>query len=134
VLLITKDKVVSDDLITSVILKERKIMIPNCPICNSEYTYEDGELIVCPECGHEWNPALKTEYVWKDANGNVLSDGDSITVIKQLKVKGSPTGIKKGTKIKNIKLKESIDGLHDIDCKVDGIGRIEISSKYVKKL
>lgn len=109
-------------------------MIPNCPRCKSEYTYEDGDFIVCPECAHEWNPALKTEYVWKDSNGNILEDGDSVSVIQQLKVKGSATGIKQGTKIKNIKLKESVDGLHDIDCKVDGIGRIEISSKYVKKL
>lgn len=109
-------------------------MLPNCPKCNSEYTYKDGELIICPECGHEWNPELVTEYVWKDANGNVLNDGDSVVVIKQLKVKGSPTGIKQGTKIKNIRLKETADGTHDIDCKVDGIGRIEISSMYVKKV
>lgn len=109
-------------------------MIPNCPKCNSEYTYEDGELFVCPECGNEWNLELTTDSVWKDVNGNLLTDGDSVTVIKQLKVKGSPSGIKKGTKIKNIKLKENADGIHDIDCKVDGIGRIEISSKYVKKL
>lgn len=108
-------------------------MLPHCPKCQSEYTYEDGSLMICPECGNEWNPEDEKAYVWKDINGNVLSDGDSITVIKQLKVKGSPTGIKQGTKIKNIKLRESTDGIHDIDCKVDGIGRIEISSKYVKK-
>lgn len=109
-------------------------MIPNCPRCKSEYTYEDGEFIICPECGHEWNADMVTKYVWKDVNGNELSDGDSVTVIKQLKVKGSRTGIKQGTKIKNIKLKESEDGLHNIDCKVDGIGKIEISSIYVKKI
>lgn len=111
-------------------------MIPNCPKCNSKYTYEDGSMIVCPECSYEWNPDTKSEeeYVWKDVNGNILSNGDSVTVIKQLNVKGSSTGIKQGTKIKNIKLIESVDGIHDIDCKVDGIGRIEISSKYVKKL
>lgn len=108
-------------------------MIPNCLRCNSEFTYKDRELIVCPECNHEWNIDLEKDYVWKDVNGNVLNEGDSVTVIKQLKVKGSTTGIKKGSKIKNIKLKESLDGLHDIDCKIDGIGRIEISSKYVKK-
>jgi len=109
-------------------------MIPNCPRCDSEYTYEDGVLTICPECGYEWSPNTKIEYVWKDVNGNILSDGDSVTVVKQLKVKGSTSGIKQGTKIKNIKLVESVDGIHDIDCKVDGIGRIEISSKYVKKL
>lgn len=111
-------------------------MIPNCPKCNSKYTYEDGSMIVCPECSYEWNPDTQSEeeYIWKDVNGNILSNGDSVTVIKQLNVKGSSTGIKQGTKIKNIKLVESVDGIHDIDCKVDGIGRIEISSKYVKKL
>ncbi len=109
-------------------------MLPNCPKCNSEYAYEDGALLVCPECGHEWNPDHNTEYVWKDVNGNILQDGDSVVVIKQLKVKGSSTGIKQGTKIKNIKLKESTDGIHDIDCRVDGIGRIDLSSKYVKKV
>ena len=109
-------------------------MIPKCPKCSSEYAYEDGLLIVCPECGHEWNPNEETSPTWKDSNGNILSDGDAVVVIKQLKVKGSSTGIKKGTKIKNIKLKETTDGLHDIDCKVDGIGRLEISSKYVKKV
>ncbi|MCH4889853.1 alkylphosphonate utilization protein [Acidaminobacter sp. JC074] len=109
-------------------------MLPNCIKCHSEYTYEDGVFIICPECGFEWQPEVETEYVWKDVNGNILNDGDSVTVIKQLKVKGSSTGIKQGTKIKNIKLKETEDGLHDIDCKIDGIGRIEISSKYVKKI
>jgi len=110
------------------------LMIPNCPKCKSEYTYEDGNQVICPECGYEWHPEEVAEQVWKDVNGNVLSDGDSVSVIKQLNVKGSATGIKQGTKIKNIKLKESTDGLHDIDCKVEGIGRIEISSKFVKKL
>jgi len=109
-------------------------MLPNCPKCNSEYTYNDGTLMICPECGNEWNPEEMSEYIWKDVNGNILSDGDSVTVIKQLKVKGSSNGIKQGTKIKNIKLKETEDGLHDIDCKIDGIGRLEISSKYVKKI
>jgi protein PhnA len=120
--------------ITLVIFIKEICMIPNCIRCNSEYTYQDGDFVICPECSHEWNPSLVSEHVWKDANGNILSDGDSVTVIKQLKVKGSSSGIKQGTKIKNIKLKETIDGLHDIDCKIDGIGRIEISSKYVRKL
>jgi len=109
-------------------------MIPNCPKCNSEYTYEDGELVVCPECAYEWNPEFVEENVVRDVNGNILNDGDSVTVIKKLDVKGSSTGIKQGTKIKNIKIKLENDGFHDIDCKVDGIGRIEITSKYVKKL
>jgi len=109
-------------------------MLPSCPKCKSEYTYEDGALIICPECGHEWNPEHVEEYVWKDVNGNILCDGDSVTVIKQLKVKGSSSGIKQGTKIKNIRLIENVDGIHDIDCKIDGIGRLEISSKYVKKI
>lgn len=109
-------------------------MLPNCPKCASEYTYEDGVMMVCPECGYEWEPVIEKEYVWKDVNGNILRDGDSVVVIKQLKVKGSSTGIKKGTKIRNIKLRETEDGTHDIDCKIDGIGRIEISSIYVKKV
>lgn len=107
-------------------------MLPNCPKCQSEYTYEDGPMI-CPECGYEWYPDQEVAYEWRDVNGNKLNDGDSVVVIKQLKVKGSSTGIKQGTKIRNIKLKETLDGLHDIDCKIEGIGRIEISSKYVKK-
>jgi protein PhnA len=109
-------------------------MIPNCVKCNSEFTYEDGQLIICPVCGYEWDPKMVLEKQVKDVNGNILSDGDSATVIKQLNVKGSSTGIKKGTKIKNIKVNPDADGFHDIDCKIDGIGRIEISSKYVKKL
>lgn len=109
-------------------------MLPNCPKCNSEYTYEDGALMVCPECSHEWHPDHEEKYMWQDVNGNKLKDGDSVSVIKQLKVKGSPNGIKQGTKIKNIKLVDTLDGTHNLDCKVDGIGRIEISSIYVKKL
>ncbi len=110
-------------------------MIPNCPKCNSEYTYEDGSLVVCPECAYEWNPEFEVdENVVKDVNGNILSDGDSVIVIKDVKVKGSPTDIKKGTKIKNIKINlNNSNGFHDVDCKVDGIGKIEITSKYLKK-
>ncbi|MBP3889112.1 MAG: alkylphosphonate utilization protein [Cellulosilyticum sp.] len=111
-------------------------MIPNCPKCNSEYTYEDGSMYVCPECAHEWSQ-LETEShdedvkVYKDCNGNILQDGDSVTVIKDLKVKGSSLVIKIGTKVKNIRL---IDGDHDIDCKIDGIGAMKLKSEFVKKL
>ena len=98
--------------------------LPNCPKCKSEYTYEDGSNYVCPECAHEWSKdageSAEQARVWKDANGNVLQDGDSVTVIKDLKIKGSSSVVKVGTKVKNIRL---IDGDHDIDCKIDGIGR-----------
>lgn len=110
--------------------------LPNCPKCNSEYTYEDGTLIVCPECAHEFTLELETEnsevrnHV-KDANGNVLNDGDSITVIKDLKVKGSSSSVKAGTKVKSIRL---VDGDHDIDCKIDGFGPMKLKSEFVKKL
>lgn len=109
--------------------------LPNCPKCNSEYTYEDGNLLVCPECSHEWNSELKTENskdekVVKDANGNILNDGDSVTVIKDLKVKGSSLVIKIGTKVKNISL---VDGDHNIDCKIDGFGAMKLKSEFVKK-
>jgi len=109
--------------------------LPNCPKCNSEYTYEDGTNYVCPECAHEWSkdPSESTEQarVWKDANGNVLQDGDSVTVIKDLKIKGSSSVVKVGTKVKNIRL---IDGDHDIDCKIDGIGAMQLKSEFVKKV
>lgn len=107
--------------------------LPNCPKCNSEYTYEDGNMLVCPECAHEWNPQEETveeEKVWRDANGNILSDGDTVTVIKDLKVKGSSNPVKMGTKVKNIKL---VDGDHDIDCKIDGFGAMQLKSEFVKK-
>lgn len=109
--------------------------LPNCPKCNSEYTYEDGSLLICPECAHEWS--LEAEVhpedeakVIKDANGNVLKDGDSVTVIKDLKVKGTSLVVKIGTKVKNIRL---IDGDHDIDCKIDGFGAMKLKSEFVKK-
>lgn len=111
--------------------------LPNCPQCNSEYTYEDGSLFVCPECAHEWNlestEADNSEDVKivKDANGNVLNDGDSVTVIKDLKVKGSSLVIKIGTRVKNIRL---IDGDHDIDCKIDSFGAMKLKSEFVKKI
>jgi len=110
--------------------------LPNCRKCNSEYTYEDGNFFVCPECGHEWNLEIVTENsedkkIIKDANGNVLSDGDSVTVIKDLKVKGSSLVIKLGTKVKNIRL---VDGDHDIDCKIDEFGAMKLKSEFVKKI
>lgn len=110
--------------------------LPNCPACNSEYTYEDGNLLVCPECAHEWNPDSgfgngEEEKVVKDANGNVLKDGDSVSVIKDLKVKGSSSVLKIGTKVKNIRL---VDGDHDIDCKIDGFGAMKLKSEFVKKI
>ena len=109
--------------------------IPNCPKCNSEYTYEDGALYVCPECSHEWAiEAAETateENVVKDANGNVLNDGDSVTIIKDLKVKGSSSDLKRGTKVKNIRL---VEGDHNIDCKIEGFGAMKLKSEYVKKL
>ena len=108
--------------------------LPKCPQCNSEYTYEDGLNYVCPECAHEWPQqaaeAVEETRVWKDANGNVLQDGDSVTVIKDLKIKGSSSVVKVGTKVKNIRL---IEGDHDIDCKIDGIGVMQLKSEFVKK-
>lgn len=110
--------------------------LPNCPKCNSEYTYEDGSLFVCPECSHEWTLEVETENgenekVIKDANGNVLNDGDSVTVIKDLKVKGSSLVVKIGTKVKSIRL---VDGDHDIECKIDGFGEMKLKSEFVKKV
>ncbi|WP_020062853.1 zinc ribbon domain-containing protein YjdM [Bacillus sp. 123MFChir2] len=107
--------------------------LPNCPKCNSEYTYEDGVLFVCPECAHEWTleaASNEDEKVIKDANGNVLQDGDSVTVIKDLKVKGTSLVVKIGTKVKSIRL---VDGDHDIDCKIDGFGPMKLKSEFVKK-
>lgn len=107
--------------------------LPNCPMCQSEYTYEDRNMFVCPECGHEWNEDASAEegLVVKDSNGNLLQDGDSVTVIKDLKVKGASNPIKQGTKVKNIRL---VEGDHDIDCKVDGFGPMKLKSEFVKKL
>jgi len=107
--------------------------LPSCPKCGSEYTYEDGNFLVCPECAHEWNPEAELENVkvYRDVNGNVLEDGDSVTVIKDLKVKGTSSVIKIGTKVKNIRL---IEGDHDIDCKIDGFGAMKLKSEFVKKV
>ena len=109
--------------------------LPNCPKCDSEYTYADGNLFVCPECAREWAQGESTdasgnEAAIKDANGNVLQDGDTVSVIKDLKVKGSSLVVKVGTKVKNIRL---VDGDHDIDCKIDGIGAMQLKSAFVKK-
>lgn len=112
--------------------------IPPCPKCASAYSYSDGHQFVCPECAHEWPldaPADATstetaERVWRDANGNVLVDGDSVTVIKDLKIKGSSSVVKVGTKVKNIRL---VDGDHDIDCKIDGVGAMKLKSEFVRK-
>jgi protein PhnA len=109
--------------------------LPKCPQCGSEYTYESGDFYACPECGHEWSKDAgeaggDEARVVKDAHGNVLQDGDSVTVIKDLKVKGSSLVVKVGTKVKNIRL---VDGDHDIDCKIDGIGAMQLKSEFVKK-
>ena len=111
--------------------------LPKCSQCGSEFTYEDGDMYVCPECAHEWSrdanateSAEKTREV-RDAVGNVLHDGDTVTVIKDLKVKGSSSVVKVGTKVKNIRL---VEGDHDIDCKIDGIGAMKLKSEFVKKV
>lgn len=108
--------------------------LPNCPKCGSEYTYEDGSLYVCPECAHEWSQTqeVEEEFTVKDANGATLRSGDDVTVIKDLKVKGSSSVVKVGTKIKGIRLVESADD-HNIDCKIPKVGAIKITPKYVKK-
>lgn len=109
--------------------------LPKCPQCNSEFTYADNSNFVCPECAHEWPQATvaTTEQarIYKDAFGNVLNDGDTITVIKDLKIKGSSLVVKVGTKVKNIRL---TDGDHDIDCKIDGIGAMQLKTEFVKKV
>ena len=110
--------------------------LPICPKCNSEYTYEDGNMFVCPECAHEWSKdavAVSSDsgQVVLDANGNTLADGDTVSVIKDLKVKGSSSVVKVGTKVKNIRL---IDGDHNIDCKISGIGAMQLKSEFVKKV
>lgn len=108
--------------------------LPNCPECKSTYTYEDRGLLICPECGFEWSPgeeaSTQEELVVRDANGAVLTDGDSVTVIKDLKVKGSSSALKIGTKVKNIRL---VEGDHNIDCKIDGFGAMKLKSEFVKK-
>lgn len=108
--------------------------LPKCPHCSSEYTYEDGALYVCPECAHEWPISaaepVESEVIVRDAFGTPLQDGDAVTVIKDLKIKGSSSVVKVGTKVKSIKI---IDGDHDIDCRIDGIGAMQLKSEFVKK-
>ena len=110
------------------------MQLPHCPKCNSEYTYEDNGMFICPECAHEWNDAEPSQdsdtLIVKDANGNLLADGDNVTVIKDLKVKGSSSMLKIGTKVKNIRL---VEGDHNIDCKIDGFGPMKLKSEFVKK-
>jgi protein PhnA len=109
--------------------------LPNCPQCSAEFTYQDGIFFICPTCSHEWTateesaPVIEDTSV-RDANGNVLVSGDSVIVIKDLKVKGSSLVVKGGTKVKNIRL---VEGDHDIDCKIDGIGAMQLKSEFVKK-
>ena len=110
--------------------------LPPCPRCKSEYTYEDGGQYICPECAHEWSndsseSSAEEKRVWRDVNGNELHDGDSVTVIKDLKIKGSSSVVKVGTKVKNIRL---VEGDHDIDCKIDGIGAMQLKSEFVRKV
>ncbi|QDQ28462.1 alkylphosphonate utilization protein [Chitinimonas arctica] len=109
--------------------------LPPCPQCSSDLTYDDGANFVCPECAHEWSRNAETETaaagrIVRDANGNVLQDGDTVVVIKDLKVKGSSSALKVGTKVKNIRL---VEGDHDIDCKIDGFGAMQLKSEFVKK-
>lgn len=111
--------------------------LPPCPQCNSEFTYEDGTLYICPECAHEWSAHASEEVVeegekvYRDSAGNILQDGDTVTVIKDLKLKGSSGTVKVGTKVKNIRL---VDSDHDIDCKIDGFGTMKLKSEFVKKV
>lgn len=108
--------------------------LPPCPQCQSIYVYEDGSLLVCPECAYEWNPeevVLDEGPVAIDANGNKLADGDTVTLIKDLKVKGAPKDLKQGTRVKNIRI---VEGDHNIDCKIDGFGAMKLKSEFVKKI
>lgn len=112
------------------------INLPHCPKCSSEYAYEDNGILICPECAHEWSnqvASAKTEdkKAVKDAHGNILSNGDTVALIKDLKIKGSSSVIKAGTKVKNIRL---VDEDHDIDCKIDGFGKMGLKSEFVKKI
>lgn len=110
--------------------------LPNCPKCNSEYTYEDGDLFICPECAHEWpknsseTTTTEDQLIVRDANGNILVDGDNVTVVKDLKIKGTSSVIKVGTKAKIVRI---VEGDHDLDCKVDGMGAMMLKSSVVKK-
>lgn len=109
--------------------------LPKCPQCSCEYTYEDGQVIVCPECAHEFTLASleESKEIIKDANGNILQDGDSVSIIKDLKVKGSSSTLKMGTKVKNIRLVYGSSDNHNIDCKIDGFGAMKLKSEILKK-
>ena len=110
------------------------IALPPCPQCQSAFTYEDGSNFVCPECGHEWQASTTVAdapRVYRDASGNLLQDGDTVTVIKDLKLKGGGGTVKMGTKVKNIRL---VDSDHDIDCKIDGFGAMSLKTEFVKKV
>lgn len=108
--------------------------LPPCPHCQSTLTYEDGPLLVCPECAHEWAPAAAPSGddapTYRDANGTPLADGDTVTIIKDLKVKGASQALKVGTKVKNIRL---VEGDHNIDCRIDGFGPMKLKSEFVRK-
>ena len=110
--------------------------LPSCPACGSGLTYPDGAMFVCPECGHEWPAAggaaeaADAATVHRDAFGNVLADGDDVTIVKDLKVKGASSALKVGTKVRGIRL---VDGDHDIDCRIDGFGAMKLKSEFVKK-
>jgi len=109
--------------------------LSKCPKCGSEYVYEDGNMLVCPECFYEWaetEEESSDKAVVKDANGNILQNGDNVTIIKDLKVKGASSDLKRGTKVKNIRLID--DGIHNIDCKIDGFGAMKLKSEFVKKI
>ena len=110
--------------------------LPACPACQSSYTYEDGGLYICPECAHEWSAQAaqevgETQRVYRDAVGAVLQDGDTVSIIKDLKLKGGGGVLKIGTKVKNIRL---VDSDHDVDCKIDGFGAMSLKSEFVKKV
>ena len=116
-------------------MKSSERMLPPCPKCGSTLAYEDGQMLVCPECGHEWQAAASVAEAdqgleVRDAHGNLLQDGDTVTVLKDLKVKGSSAVVKVGTRVKGIRLKE---GDHNIDCRIDGIGEMALKSEFVKK-
>lgn len=118
-----------------VVMKAIMSALPACPQCHSEFTYEDGALYICPECAHEWparaaEPAGEAARIWRDAAGNILQNGDTVTVIKDLRLKGGSGVVKIGTKVKNIRL---VDGDHDIDCRIDGFGQMGLKSGFVKK-
>ena len=108
--------------------------LPSCPQCKSEYVYSDGSILICPECAFEFHAEDAKGRVYTDANGNILTDGDTVVVTQDLKVKGASSAIKKGTKVKNIRLVEPEDGIHDISCKIPGFGSMMLKTSVVKKV